>query len=96
MTKKKKDSKIVNGVLVGGLIGIGALAAYLVLRKKENSFDHIGNVIHSVGEVLAGHDFEELPPIRELGKKIHQNESSVVEVIDWIATGISLWKQFKK
>jgi hypothetical protein len=94
--KKDTESKVVNGALIGGLIGIGAIAVFLVLRKKETSFDHIGKVISSVGEILAGHHIEELAPVKELGKKIHQNENTVVEVVDWIATGISIWKQFKK
>ena len=92
---KNPDSKVINGALIGGIVGIGAIALFLVLRKKENSFDHIGKVISNVGEILASHRVDELEPVKDLGKKLHHNEDTVSAVVDWIAAGISLWKQFK-
>ena len=92
---KNSDSKVVTGALIGGILGIGAIAVFLVLRKKENSLDHIGKVIANIGEILDSHDIDEPAPVKNFGKKVHQNEDTVGEVLNWIATGINLWKQFK-
>jgi hypothetical protein len=89
------DSKIVVGALIGGLVGVGAIAIYLAVRKKDTSLDHIGKVISNVGEILNNNQVEEPAPIKEFGKKLHHHENTVGEVVDWIATGISLWKKFK-
>lgn len=94
--KKKSDSKKVNKALIGGAVGIGAIALYLALRKKENSLEHIGTMISHVGEILANHQIEDSSIVKEFDKKIHQNEDTVSEVVDWAATTISLWKKFKK
>jgi hypothetical protein len=95
MEKSDPDSKIVTGALIGGLVGIGLIAVYLTTRKKETSLDHIGQVISNVGEILDSHRVDEPSPVKDFGKKLHKNEDTVGEVIDWIATGICLWKKFK-
>lgn len=92
---KNSDSKVVTGAVIGGILGIGAIAVFLVLRKKETSLDSIGKVISNVGEILENHRIEEPAPVKDFGKKVHQNEDTVCAVVDWIATGISLWKKFK-
>jgi hypothetical protein len=92
---KNTDSKVVSGALIGGIVGIGVIALFLVLRKKETSLDHIGKVISNVGEILDSHHVEEPAPIKDFEKKLHHHENTVGEVVDWLATGISLWKKFK-
>jgi hypothetical protein len=95
MKNSDPDSKIVVGALIGGIVGIGAIAVFLALRTKTTSLDRIGKVIGNVGEILESHDVEEPAPIKDFGKKLHQNEDTVGAVVDWIATGICLWKKFK-
>ena len=95
MKNSDPDSKIIVGALIGGIVGIGAIAVFLALRTKETSLDHIGRDISNVGEILESHQVEEPAPIKEFGKKLHHNEDTVSTVIDWVATGISLWKKFK-
>jgi hypothetical protein len=94
MKNSDPDSKVVTGALIGGLVGIGAIAIYQVLRKKESSIDHIGKVISNMGEILKNNEVEEPVPIKKLGKKLRHHEDTVGEIVDWIATGISLWKKF--
>jgi len=95
MKKPDPDSKVVVGALIGGIVGIGAIAVFLALRKKETSLDHLGKVISNMGEILDSHRIDEPAPVKNLGKKLHRNEDTVGEVVDWIATGLSLWKKFK-
>lgn len=89
------DSKVVTGVLIGGIVGIGALAVFLALRKKETSLEHIGKMLHNVDEILENHHIEEPSSVKSLGKKIHAHEDTVSTIVDWVATGISIWKKFK-
>ena len=95
MKKPDPDAKIVVGALIGGIVGIGAIAVFLALRKKESPLDHLGKVISNVGDILESHHIDEPAPVKNFGKKLHQNENSVGEVVDWIASGINLWKKFK-
>lgn len=95
--KKKSDAdkKVVMGALIAGLVGIGALSVYLALRKKNSSLDNIGKVVSNLGEILESHHVKEPAALKNFGKKLHQNEDAVGSIVDWIATGISLWKKFK-
>jgi len=83
------------GALIGGIVGIGALTVFLALRKEKEPLSTIGETIAQMGEILGNHKIEEPAPIRHFGKKLQKNESTLVEVVDWVATGISLWKKFK-
>lgn len=95
--KKKSDTdkKVVIGALVAGIVGIGALSVYLALRKKKSSLDNIGKVVSNLGEILESHDVDEPDVLKDFGKKLHKNEDTVGSIVDWIATGISLWEKFK-
>jgi hypothetical protein len=95
MKKSDPDSKMVVGILIGGIVGIGALAVFLAKRKKETSFGSIGKVIRHVEEILENHQVEKPAPVKAFEKKIHHHDNTVGEVVDWVATGISLWKKFK-
>ncbi|MBX9838698.1 MAG: hypothetical protein K2X69_10365 [Silvanigrellaceae bacterium] len=92
---KNSDSKVVSWTLIGGMVGIGVLAAFVALRKKETSLDHVSKVISNVGKILESHQIDEPPPIKNFGKKLQHNEDTVSAIVDWIATGISLWGKFK-
>jgi len=89
------DKKVVIGALIAGIVGIGALSVYLALRKKKTSLDNIGKVVSNLGEILESHDVDEPDVLKHFGKKLHKNEDTVGSIVDWIATGISLWKKFK-
>ena len=69
------DSKVVTGALIGGLVGMGALAIFLACRKKETSLEHIGKVVENMGEILESHHVEEPTTIKSMGKKLQKNES---------------------
>lgn len=95
MKHTDQDAKMVNGILIGGLVGVGAIAIFLVLRKHETSVEQIGKVVSNVGEILESHQVEEPASVKKFGKAIHQNENVIGAVVDWVAAGITLWKQFK-
>lgn len=93
--KPNNDSKIVTGVIIGGVIGVSALAIYLATRNGQAPLNRIGETIARVGEIFEEHDIEQPAALKMAGKKIHKNENTIVEVLDWVATGLDLWKKIK-
>jgi gas vesicle protein len=76
------------GLLIGGVVGVGALAVLLATRKGKEPLDRMGEMIVRIGEIL-----EEQPCVN---KKIHSHGDAIEDVVGLLATGISLWKKFKK
>jgi len=96
MTKPDKDSNILTWTLIGGIVGVGALTIFLAMRReKEPPLNTIGETIGFIGEILQSNKIEEPGPIKNFEKKLRKNESTLGDVVDWIATGINLWKKFK-
>ena len=92
-----KDSKLFLGALIGGIVGIGALTVYLAAkRNKEAPLNDIGEAIAHMGEVLESHGIQEPGPVKSVEKNIRKHEETIDEVMDWVVTGIYLWKKFKK
>ncbi|MBI2743530.1 MAG: hypothetical protein HYX48_06405 [Chlamydiales bacterium] len=95
MSNQDKDSKLFVGLLVGGVIGIGALSIFLATRRSGgSSLNTVGEAIARVGEILDSHGINEPDSLKSVEKKIHRHESSVSEVLEWVATGLHLWKKF--
>ena len=46
-------------------------------------------------EILGNHHSQEPARMKRLGKKSKQSDAPLLEVTDWITTGINLWKKFK-
>lgn len=95
MKSADRDSKVVTEILIGGLVGVGLIAIYFALHKKETSIEHLGKTLSNAGEILENHEIDEPAPVKKIGKTIQHNEGAVEAVVDWIATGISLWQKFK-
>lgn len=96
MANQDKDSKLFVGLLVGGAVGIGALAIFLATRKDKAPLNTIGEAILKVGEILDSHHIEEPASMKLMDKKIHRHENTIGEVVDWLATGLHLWNKYKK
>lgn len=95
MTNQDKDSKLFVGLLIGGALGVGALTLFLATRKGKEPLNKIGEVIVRIGEILGDHGIEEPAAVKQMEKKIHSHEICIENVVDWVATGISLWKKYK-
>lgn len=95
MNKPSKDQKII-GSIVGGLVGLGAIGLLFAMRqKKEVPLNTISEILSHVGDILECHHIDEPRPLKSLGKHLHKNENTISEVVEWVATGINLWKKFK-
>jgi len=95
MPNQDKDSKLVIGTIVIGLLGVGALTAFLATRRSKAPFSALGHAIVHIGEMLHNHGVEEPSSFEHVERKIHKHEGTVGEVLDWVAIGIDLWRKFK-
>lgn len=95
MSNQDKDSQLFVGLMIGGIVGVGALTLFLATRKGKEPLNRIGEVIVRIGEILGDHGIEEPSVLKSMEKKIHSHESCIANVVEWVATGISLWKKFK-
>ncbi len=95
MSNYDKDSKLFVGLLIGGAVGLGALTIFLATRKEKVPLSRIGETILRVGEILGEHHVDEPAPVKRMEKEIHSHQHCITEVMDWVATGLHLWKKFK-
>ncbi len=95
MSNQDKDSKLFTGLLIGGAVGLGALVFFLATRKEKAPMNAIGEAILRVGEILEDHNIDEPETVRRFEKKVHSHENTIGDVVNWVATGIQLWKKFK-
>ncbi len=96
MSNHDKNSNLVIGLVIGGVVGIGILSIYLAAkRSKEAPLSTIGQAIIHIGEILENNGIEGPAVIKNFEKKVHKHENSIDEILGWVATGIHLWKQFK-
>ncbi len=95
MSNQDKDSHLFVGLMIGGIVGVGALTLFLATRKGKEPLNRIGEVIVRIGEILGDHGIEEPSALKQMEKKIHSHENCIANVVDWVATGINLWKKFK-
>lgn len=96
MTKADKENQILTWTVIGGIVGVGAIALLLAMRReREAPLSAIGDTIAHIGGILKSNDIDEPGPVRNFENKLRKNENTLGAVVDWIATGIQLWKIFK-
>lgn len=97
MKKAESDSKLIIGMLIAALASIGGIGIFLAMRKDKNAlFDNLGQTLSHLGEIFENHKLEEPAIAKKLGKKLHQKEGTLLEVAEWVATGVELWKKYKR
>lgn len=101
MSNLDKDSKnVLIGALIGGALGVSVMALLSSSKHHEKgkggSLNTIGKAIAQVGEILECHNISEADSLlKDVEKKIRKEENKAVDVLEWVATGIQLWKKIK-
>lgn len=95
MSNQDKDTKLVIGTIVIGLIGVGALTAFLATRRSKAPFSALGHAIVHFGEMLYDHGIDNPSSMERVERKLHKHEGTVGEVLDWVTLGVELWRKFK-
>ena len=93
-----ESSKWILGLLIGGVVGAGALyCVHAVQQKKTPVLKKIGRTIADVGEMLENCDFSSgTNVIESIEEKLPKGTEIVNNITDWVNTGLTLWKKFKK
>lgn len=98
--KKEHDesSKWILGLLIAGVVGAGVLyCVHSAQNRKTPVLKKIGKTIADVGEMLENCDLSnEADVLEDIEKKIPKGTEIVDNLVDWVDTGLTLWKKFKK
>lgn len=95
MKKTDKNTKIVTGAIIGGVIGVCTLTIILSLRKHKNTgLNNLESAISHLNELFEKNKIEEPDLMKNLGKNLKLHESTLLEIAEWLITGINLWKKF--
>jgi len=98
MEKEFDDSKkVVLGILIGGLVGAGALYwAHGMQNRKTPVLKKIGKTISDVGEMLENCDISSSNMMDTVDKKMPSGSDVISSLTDWVNCGMTLWKKFKR
>ena len=93
-----ESSKLIVGLLIGGVVGAGALyCVHAAQNRKTPVLKKIGKTIVDVGEMLENCDLSKgADAFESLEKQIPKGTEVVSNLVDWLNTGLTLWKKFKK
>jgi hypothetical protein len=93
-----ESSKWILGLLIGGVVGAGALyCVHAAQNRKTPVLKKIGKTIVDVGEMLESCDLNSGTDVLEgIEKKLPKGAEIVNNITDWVDTGLTLWKKFKK
>ncbi len=90
--------KIVTGLIIGSVVGATIMYAMHASRSKHPPVvQKIGKTLSEVGEMLEQCDFSGCSKFAHECEKNLPSERDVMDnILNWVETGMSLWKKFKK
>lgn len=93
-----ESKKLILGLLIGGVIGAGALYCIQASRCRKTPFlQKVGKTISEVGEMLENCDLSSTADVKEtIERNLPKGPEIVNNLTEWVDTGISLWKKFNK
>lgn len=93
-----ESKKLLLGLLIGGVVGAGALYCIQAAHNhKTPVLKKIGKTISEVGDMIENCDFSSgADAIETIEKKLPGGSDVVNSLSDWVDTGMTLWKKFKK
>jgi hypothetical protein len=95
--KDEETSKLILGVVIGGILGGSALYLWHSIHKAEKPMlNKIGKAISNMGELLENSTVDRDEAIDEIGKCLPKGDNMLNNVLTWVASGINLWNQVKK
>jgi hypothetical protein len=96
--KNDESRKLLLTLLVGGVVGAGVVYYVHNAQNRPVPFmKKIGKTISEIGDALGGCN---LNSAQDVMKNIQEKAPSALDVVsnvtDWVDTGLTLWKKFKK
>ncbi len=99
MRNEQMDSKkVILGLIIGGVIGAGALYCMKANRGHQPPLlKKLSKTLTNVGEMLENYNLEDsCDVVHRIEDKLPTNTHIVSNVLDWVNTGMHLWKKFNK
>lgn len=93
-----ESKKMMMGLVIGGVVGASALYFIQAAQNRRTPvLKKIGKTISEVGQLLENCNFDTPAHMMEtLENKIPSGGDVVNSLTDWVDTGLTLWKKFKK
>ncbi len=93
-----ESNKVMLGLLIGGVVGASALyLLHAAQNRKTPVLKKIGKTIADVGEMIESCDFGSCGGVMDtIEKNIPKGSDVLDNVVDWVDSGMNLWKKFKK
>ncbi len=97
-SKKDESNKIILGVVIGAVVGGSALYLWNSVHKDQKPIlNKIGRAISDMGEILENSAVDNSgDAIDRIEKSLPKGDSTINNVLNWVATGINLWNKVKK
>lgn len=99
MKKNEHDDskKVLVGLLIGGIVGAGALyCIHAAQHRKTPVVKKIGRTISEIGEMLENSEMGSDGVFESIEKKLPNGANILSNMVDWVDTGMTLWKKFKR
>ena len=96
--KQDESKKLLLSLLVGGAIGAGVVyCVQSAQNRHEPLVKKIGKTIADIGGALENSNFNNAAGIMKMiGQKVPSSQDVFSNAVDWVNTGLALWKKFKK
>lgn len=95
--KNDNSQKIVLGLLMGAIVGAGALYCINASRHRRTPIlQKIGRTMSEVGEMLENSEIESFSDVaHEIQESFPQGKDVISSLLNWLSSGMSLWKKIK-
>ena len=94
-----ESKKMVLGLVIVGLVGAGVVyCMHNAKSRKTPVLQKIGKTISEVGEMLEHSNLSSAASdtLESLERKLPDKGEVISNLADWVSTGLTLWKHFKK
>lgn len=92
-----ESKKMLLSLLVGGIVGAGVIyCIHSTQSRKTPVLKKIGKTFSEVGEMLESCSQDSSHAIEYIEEKLPRGMDVVNSLSDWVDTGLTLWKKFKK
>ena len=92
------DKKLLLGLIIGGLIGAGALYCIQARRSQKTPvLKKIGKTISDIGGMIENCNLDSASDVIEsIEDKLPSSATIVDSATEWLTTGMKLWNKLKK
>ncbi len=98
MSNNDKETKIICGTILGGIVALGAYSIYCACSKKSksSSLNVISSTLSNMANKLDSCKDEAQSAVSGVEKEVKKHENLIGEILELVTIGINLWKGLKR